>query len=187
MTRLIIDTQKLIQNVKKVFAQTKDFKYKMAITKGNGYGHSTEIATKTFIKAGFRLFGLARFSECLETHKIVKGDKRIKIFALSIVEPEDVAECIKKGFIIPITSIEQIQLYIKQKTIKGLQVQIVFNTGMNRIGFNDKAKIAEAYKLLVKHQAKIVGIFSHIFKNDDIKVSTAQFDKFEEFLTVIPN
>jgi alanine racemase len=187
MTKLIVDTKKLKENAKKVLAITSDFKYKIAVTKGNGYGHSTKLATKAFVKAGFNMFGLARFSECLETYEVVKKDKKIKIFSLSVIEPEHIEECIDKGFIVPITSLEQIQLYIQNKTIKGLNVQIVLNTGMNRIGFNNKEFIAKAYDLLVRYKAKIVGIFSHIFENDDIALSTAQFDKFEELLEAIPN
>jgi alanine racemase len=187
MTKIIVDTKKLINNCKRVLKATKDYKYKIAVTKGNGYGHDTKIATKAFLKAGFKIFGLARYSECLETYEVVKGMKDITILSLSVVENENIKNCIKYGFIIPITSIEQIESYIQQKTIKNLKVQIALNTGMNRIGFNDKQKLLQAFNMLNKHGAEIVGVFSHVFENDSVELSIKQFDKYEELISIIPN
>jgi alanine racemase len=125
-SKVLINTKKIADNCKFVTSKMiKEFKYKIAVVKGNAYGHGVENIVPIAIKNGFNLLAVARTSECVEVYNILKRykkEKAIKIICLSIIEDIDIPLCIKYGFIIPISNLEQVKHYVKLN-VKGLNVQ----------------------------------------------------------------
>jgi alanine racemase len=125
-SKVLVNVKKIADNCKFVTSKMiKDFKYRIAVVKGNAYGHGVENVVPVAIKNGFNLLAVARVSESVEVYNVlkkIKKEKEIKIIILSIIDDIDIPLCIKYGFIVPISNLEQVKHYAKLN-VKGLNIQ----------------------------------------------------------------
>jgi alanine racemase len=124
MTKLLVNITKIERNIKYINNAIKDFKYKIGVAKGNGYGHDSRIIIPLLVKNGCNVIALARMDECIECYEILKQlkkEKQIIIFCLGIVDDEEVKSALKYGITIPVSNIDQAKRYAKMN-IKNLKV-----------------------------------------------------------------
>jgi alanine racemase len=184
MLNLIIDKTKIIKNIKKIeqFTSKYNFDYKFYVVKSNAYGYGLKEIVKILLEQKCTRFAAARIEEALQIRAI---SKTAEIMILGVIDDENINIAINNKFYIPICNNDQLQKYLSMN-IKNLRCELAINTGMNRIGFNNKIDLLNAYNCMKKNGAKIVGIFSHFFNTSDIEISKKQADMFNEFVQYIP-
>jgi alanine racemase len=122
-TRLEVDTKQILKNLKFVNNTIlKDFKNKVAVVKGNGYGHGTEIITKLAVQGGATVLAVARIVEAEHVTAVLKSmNKKLPILCLGIIDKEEVPIALKLGVTIAVGNLEQVKQLAKLN-IKGLKV-----------------------------------------------------------------
>ncbi|GHU49667.1 hypothetical protein FACS189459_1840 [Bacilli bacterium] len=83
---------------------------------------------------------------------------------IGTIQKEDIEIAKTNDIIVPITSLEQANI-LANENIEGLRIQYKINTGMNRMGFNNKNDISEAYKIMTNKKVVTMGVYSHIYDN----------------------
>lgn len=145
-----------VLNIKKKF---NNYKYYIGVVKGNAYGHGYEIAN-TLIKNGINYLAVSDFDEALKLKEVLKYDTPILI--MTPIDLECLDECIKNNFTIIISSYEFYQQL--KKTNKKIKIHLALNTGMNRLGINNKTEVDEIYQDLMRNDSLITleGIYTHM-------------------------
>ena len=160
-TYIEIDTKTLKENVEKIIKKRPNYDYYVAVIKGKAYGCGYEVA-KYLIDTKINYFAVATLNEALEVRKYINKD--FPVMCLQPVELNDIKLCIKENITITIPDYEYYKELTKIKSNKKLKIQIKLNTGMNRIGINNKEEVKLVYDDLItnkKHSIELEGIYSH--------------------------
>lgn len=158
-TYVEIDVSKIKNNVKTIL-KTYNYQYYIGVVKGNGYGHGAYIA-KSIVEAGLNYLAVSTLDEVLEIRKYVA--KNIPILCLQPIEIKNLDLCLKNNVVITISSYNYFQELIKVETIKGLKVHLKLDTGMNRLGINNKEEVDLIYNYFQKNnEIKLEGIYTHL-------------------------
>ena len=64
-------------------------------------------------------------------------------------------------------------------------MHVKINTGMNRLGVNNKKEFNAIYQMIKNSNLKLEGIYTHIYNANDNKATENQFKKFEEIVSDI--
>ena len=181
-TYVEIDVSKIKNNVKTIL-KTFNYQYYIGVVKGNGYGHGAYIA-KSIVEAGINYLAVSTLDEVLEIRKYVA--KNIPILCLQPIEIKDLDLCLKNNVVITISSYNYFQELIKVETIKGLKVHLKLDTGMNRLGINNKEKVNLIYDYFQKNnEIKLEGIYTHLATTG---ISDNRWDKqIQKFKFLISN
>ena len=171
-TYVEINLKNLKYNVKTLINRYKNYHYYFGVIKADCYGHNDIETVKTIIESGCNYLAVATLEEALEIRKHIK---KIPILCLGIIDQKYIKECIKKNIAITISSLD----YLKElKPNKKLKTHIKINTGMNRLGINNKDEFNKVYKIL-KDNFYLEGIYTHIFNPNNKKDTNTQFKTFE--------
>ncbi|MDD4815692.1 MAG: alanine racemase [Clostridia bacterium] len=177
----IIYKKKLLKNFESL--KSKNI---CAMVKANAYGCGLETICKTlFGKAKF--FGVANLQEALQIREF---DKYTPILIVGILS--DFLTAIDNNISVTIDNINQIEniikLYKDNYIIKKIKIHIKINSGMNRLGINNKKELKNIFKLIKNNKFFIFeGIFSHFSTADcDIVFFNKQLKLFKEFVDLIP-
>lgn len=154
-TYVEIDLEALSQNVKNIIKKY-DYKYYIGVVKGNAYGHGYGIID-TLIESGINFLAVANLDEALEIRKI---NKDIKILCLEPIDKKYLDICSKENVSI---MIDDYEYYNEIKDLKlNLNLHLKIDSGMNRLGFNNKEEVDKFYKdLKNKKNFHLEGIFTH--------------------------
>lgn len=154
-TYVEIDLEALSQNVKNIIKKY-DYRYYIGIVKGNAYGHGYGII-ETLIEAGINFLAVANLDEALEIRKI---NKDIKILCLEPIDKKYLDICSNQNISI---MIDDYEYYNEIKNLHfNLNLHLKIDSGMNRLGFNDKEEINYFYKDIMKRKNfHLEGIFTH--------------------------
>ena len=153
-------------------------KYSVAIVKGNAYGHGYGII-ETLLENGINFLAVANLDEALEVRKI---NKKVGVLCLEPVPLEYLDICSKENISICVTNLNYYE-ELKNKNLK-INIHLKIDSGMNRLGLNNKDEINYIYNDL-KKQKKIYleGIFTHFATSGVFdKNYDNQLEKFK-FLT----
>ena len=93
-------------------------------------------------------FAVATLNEALEVRKYINKD--FPIMCLQPVELNDIKLCIKENITITIPDYEYYKELTKIKSNKKLKIQIKLNTGMNRIGINNKEEVKLVQEIVLR-------------------------------------
>ncbi len=128
-----INLKNLKYNVEKLINKYSNYKYFFGVVKADCYGHNDICTVKTVIDAGCNYLAVATLDEALIIREELKD---IPILCLGIIDINYISICIEKNITITISSLE----YLKKLNILNnkLKVHIKVNTGMNRLGVNNK-------------------------------------------------
>ena len=184
-TYVEINLKNLYDNVSMLINRYKDYKYYFGVVKADCYGHNDIQSVETIIKAGANYLAVATLDEALIIRKKIKN---IPILCLGIIDIKYINLCIKHNITITISNIDYLTKIIKYKNLK---IHIKLNTGMNRLGINNKNEFNQAIKLINNSKLYLEGIYTHIYNACDDNLTLKQFSKFEEItqdtnLTKIP-
>lgn len=172
-TYVEINLNNIKYNVKKLIERYNEYKYYFGVVKADCYGHDDNKVVKTIIDAGCNYLVVATLDEALE---IRKEFNEIPILCLGIINPKYIDICILNNITITVNNYE----YLKKINVtnKNLKVHIKVNTGMNRLGVNNKDEFNKMYNE-IKNRFQLEGIYTHIYnpcnKNDTLK----QWEVFE--------
>lgn len=184
-TKAIIDLVTYKENLLKVKNALN--KKIMAIVKANAYGHGLVNISKEANEL-VDFFGVA----ILEEAAILRDNEIDKpILVLGYIDPDNIDYVAKNEIRVAIYSYEQWRNWSVRINKKSINNRVYFhlkiNSGMNRLGFKDRAELEKTLKEMISTQgAKVEGFFTHFATAD---VPGDQLIKKQEikFLEMIEN
>lgn len=175
-----INLNNLQNNVANIIQSNTNYHYYIGVVKADCYGHGIK-AISSIIKGGCNYLAVATLEEAVEIRKMYKD---IPILCLGNIYPTYLPICIKMRIAITINSLEYLKL-IKEELLKQLTVHIKINTGMNRLGINDKKELLKVISLLKENKCYIEGIYTHIYEASSKKNTNKQFQVFNDMINII--
>lgn len=179
-TYVEIDLKNIESNVKTLVTKYNNYTYHFGVVKADCYGHYSK-SVDAIIKGGCNYLAVATLDEALEIRERVTD---IPILCLGIIPIEHIEQCIKNNITITISNIDYLKKLV-QNEYDNLKVHIKLNTGMNRLGTNNREEFNEIYQTIKNSKLTLEGIFTHIYNPLDEKVTLKQINKFEEITTDI--
>lgn len=179
-TYVEINLKNLKYNVETLVNRYKDYKYYFGVVKADCYGHNDISTVKTIIDAGCNYLAVATLEEALYIRKEIKD---IPILCLGIIDTKFIPVCIDNNITITISNLD----YLSHINIKNsyLKVHIKVNTGMNRLGVNNREEFNKMYNLIKKNNYILEGIYTHIYNVADENDTLKQYNKFEKITSDI--
>ena len=179
-TYVEVNLKNIKYNVQSLIKKYDNYKYYFGVVKADCYGHNNIKVVKTIIDAGCNYLAVATLDEALEIRKELK---KVPILCLGIIDIKYIDTCIKNNITITISNLDYIKELPKLK--KKLKVHIKINTGMNRLGVNNKDEFNEIYNLISKKNLYLEGIYTHIYNPNNKKDTLNQYKKFEDITSDI--
>lgn len=173
-TFVIINIKNIMKNIKTLLNKYNNYKYHLAVVKADSYGHGCLEIVKNILKEKIDYLVVATLEEALE---IRREFKKIPILCLGLIKKENINICKKNNITITINNINYLK-DIENENLENLFVHIKINTGMNRLGINNKKDLLKAFKILKEKDVNIEGIFTHIYSPQNIESTNIQIDKF---------
>lgn len=183
-TYLEINLRNITNNVKTLIDKNSHYKYYFGVVKADCYGHGTKKTLPAIINGGVNYLAVATLEEALEVRRITS----LPILCLGIIPVKFVPICINNNITITISNINYLLEIIKLYTLrqlKNLKVHIKINTGMNRLGVNNKNDFNFIYQAVKKNEIILEGIYTHIYSPMNNMLTLEQFNKFEEITSDI--
>lgn len=178
-TYVEINLKNIENNVKTLINRYNDYKYYFGVVKADCYGHNGIETVETIIKGGCNYIAVATLDEALEIRKNIID---IPILCLGIIPVEYIEECVQNNITITVSNSDYLEKLIT-KMCDNLKVHIKINTGMNRLGVNNKTEFNEMYKLIKNSNLELEGIYTHIYNASDEAATLKQCEKFEEIIS----
>ena len=159
------------KNIENIIKFNNDYKYYIGVVKGNAYGHGLKVA-KWLIEGGINYLAVSTLDEALTIRNEVCKD--IPILILQPVDLEYIDICCKNDIAITISNYTYGKKLL-ELDIKNLKVHMKIDTGMNRLGLNDKEEINNLYKNIIESENIILeGIYTHL---STVGIVDNRFDK----------
>ena len=174
-TYVEINSNNLFNNIKKIINKYNDYNYYIAVVKASCYGHNNLDIIQKIIDAGCNYLAVATLDEALEIRNIYKD---IPIICLGIIPVGYLSVAKDNNITVTVNSFD----YAKN-LIKGIKAHIKVNTGMNRLGINNKEELEETFKLLSNNDINIEGIYTHLYEANNKDITNKQIDLFDSLLT----
>ena len=182
-TYIEINVDHLQHNVREIIRKYPEYQYYFGIVKGNAYGHSDKIA-KYLVECGINYFAVASLEEAMSLRK---DGITIPILCLEPMDIEFLDICINNNITITVHSMEYFKQLIQKEIQKPLKVHLKIDSGLCRLGFNNKDEI----KLVVDELRKkpnvfLEGIFTHFATDGIYDISwDNQMNSFHELTSEI--
>lgn len=178
-----INIDNLEHNVKEIIKKYPEYKYYFGVVKGNAYGHSSKIA-KYLIQSGINYLAVASLEEAIE---IRNDNVTAPILCLEPIDISHIEKCIEYNITITIHSFSYYQELTKKKLEKPLKAHLKIDTGMCRLGFNNKDEIKQVVEEIKNKENLILeGIFTHFATDGIYDISwDNQYAKFIELTSEI--
>jgi len=170
-----IDLSALRTNVAKLRSKTGPRAEIMAIVKANAYGHGVLPVAKALDEiAG--AFGVANLTEAVQLAEVIDPSR---IFILGAALPGERAEIVQRGFVPAVSSFEEAMVY-ERLARKPLPVNIPIDTGMGRIGIDERVAAKEIQEIAMLPRIEIRTISTHLPVSDEDDAFTSdQIARFE--------
>lgn len=180
-THVKINLDNIKNNITEIIKKYDNYDYYFGVVKGNCYGHGIQII-EALIKNGINYLAVSSLDEALEIREI---NKNIPILCLQPIDTEYLDICSKNNITITVHS----STYVKNiKNIDNpITVHIKIDSGMSRLGFNNKNELKKAISLLQKNNnINIEGIYTHMSTTgiNDI-YRKKQLNNFEDITSLI--
>lgn len=180
-THVEIDLDNIKKNINTIKKHYEDYNYYFGVVKGNCYGHGFNIIN-TLINNGINYLAVSSLDEALEIRKI---NKNIPILCLQPIDIQYLEICSKNNITLTVHSINYVQ---NLKNIdRPITIHIKIDSGMSRLGFNDKNELKNAIEVLKNNKnINIEGIFTHMGTTgiNDI-YRQKQLNKFNDITSLI--
>lgn len=171
-----INLKNIENNVKKLIYNNPDYQYYFGVVKADCYGHNSIETIKAILNGGCNYLAVATLDEALEIRNKIKD---IPILCLGIIPIEFIEECIINNITVTISNFEYLEKLCMNEC-KNLKVHIKINTGMNRLGTDNKEEFNKIYKKIKENNIVLEGIYTHIYNSSCNAETMEQFAKFEE-------
>ena len=176
-TYVEVNLENIKYNVETLINKYSGYKYYFGVVKADSYGHNDISTVKTIIDAGCNYLAVATLDEAMEIRSHIKD---IPILCLGIIDPKYIPVCIENNITITISNLE----YLK-KIDGNLKVHIKVNTGMNRLGVDNKDEFNLIYNLIKEKGMYLEGIYTHIYDPANVDTTNKQYSMFESITSDI--
>lgn len=192
LIKLEIYKDKIEKNLEKIKNINKNI---ICVLKDDAYGLGIENIFPILVENNCENFAVAYIEEAIKIRKLSRKykEKKINIMTLNYIETENIKEIIENDIEITIFNFYQWEKYLKEflKMNKKIKIHLKFNTGMNRLGF-DEEEIEKIYIKIKEMEEnsinfEIVSIFSHISDSENFKKIEKQINKYENILKKLNN
>ena len=177
-TYVEVNLKNIENNVKSLINKYNGYKYYFGVVKADCYGHNDIKVVETIIKGGCNYLAVATLEEALQIRRKIKD---IPILCLGIIPIEFIEECINNNITLTISNLEYLEKLVAKEHSK-LKVHIKINTGMNRLGTNNKQEFNKMYEIIKNSNLILEGIYTHIYNSSNQIDTAKQFAKFEEII-----
>ena len=181
-TYVEVNLDNISSNVSKIIDKYNNYDYYFGVVKADSYGHYSNKVVRSVVKGGCNYLAVSSLEEALEIRKEIRD---VPILVLGIVDLEYIDVCIKNKITITISSKEYVEMLVYYPDIEGLKVHLKVNTGMNRLGINNKDDFLLVYNALIENNVIVEGIFSHIFDPLNEENTNKQIELFREFSDLV--
>ncbi len=173
-TYMEIYLKNIKDNVKKIIAYLPKYKYYFGVVKADCYGHYDNKVVKQIIDGGCNYLAVSSLEEAL----MIRNDlKEIPILCLGIIDEKYIDICEKNNITITISSLKYLKNIVKKAI--NIKVHLKINTGMNRLGINNKEEVKEIVGIINNSNNVVLeGIYTHIYKAGDKEKTNMQINKF---------
>ena len=175
-----INLDTLSRNVTNILTKYNDYDYYIGVVKANAYGHGFGIVP-TLVKNGVNYLAVASTNEALAVRGFAE---KIPILIMEPVSFDELELCAKCDFTITISNFEYFERLneIYQNGDLCLKIHLKLDTGLNRLGIDDREKLDKVYQQLMKREDFFLeGVFTHLATtgvNDGL--FDRQVEKFHE-------
>lgn len=181
----VIDTKALCHNIKVLQNKFKPAKF-LAMVKADAYGHGI-FAVVPSIKELVDGFGVAFLNEAIDVKTALDSyDKKIVIME-GVFDEFEWRTALENGFDTVIHHEHQLDfaIHLSPKNPKDTTIWLKYNTGMNRLGFDDNS-IINACNRLTSIGYRVI-LTSHFACSDDKNspINSVQIDKFNRVLNTL--
>jgi len=186
-TILEIDLKALEHNFNVISSKLKPKTKFMAIVKAGGYGSGTLEIAKKLEAIGIDYFAVAFANEGIELRKA--GIKTPILVLLPQVESiKNLIDYNLEPGLYSFYFLESFIDYINNNDIKEYSCHFKINTGLNRVGFNEREIRSAVDKIKKCRPIKLAGIYSHLAATDDLnetKFTNSQINLFKKISSKI--
>lgn len=181
-----IDLDAIYQNIAGIKAFVGDKTKVLAVVKADAYGHGSIPVSKTALKAGASMLGVATVSEGIE---IQEGGVKAPILVLGPPVYEDCKQAIEREIRICAFTLGHMQFlsHIAKKLGKKAILHIKIDTGMGRIGVAHEEEFREILEWIQREPLlELEGIFTHFSDADNVDKSYTlwQNEQFERYIAI---
>lgn len=176
-TYVEINLENIKYNVKKLIEKLNEYEYHFGVVKADCYGHNDIKTVKAIVEGGCNYLAVATLDEALIIRKEIK---EIPILCLGIIDEEYIEESEKNDITITISSLEYLNRIINVSKNKSIKCHIKINTGMNRLGVDNKEEFNKIYDKINESNMILEGIYTHIYNAENKKDTFKQFEVFEK-------
>lgn len=153
-----VDIDKIQSNIKNITDYYNDYDYYFAVLKANAYGHGYKLA-KYLVDTKINYFAVSSLEEAMEIREDIKD---MPILILEPIKIEHLEICAINNITIMIPSLEYLKNILNIVLSKQVKVHIKLDTGMNRLGIDNKEELEEVYNLLQQNKVYFLeGIYTH--------------------------
>lgn len=189
MKKLIIETEKLAENIQNMKTFCKDNTI-FAVVKGDGYGLSLLSYARFLLKQGITHFAVSESMEAIA----LKSDEDFSLATVLLLTPENdpeiVKELLQKGVTLTVGATAHLELVAKvsEETQLAPNVHIKVDTGFGRFGFSyrNEKDILSAFNEHGK-TLNITGVFTHYSCSFEAKyqITKTQDERFDHILAQV--
>lgn len=179
-TYVEVNLKNIKYNVKTLVNKYNDYDYHFGVVKADCYGHNDISVVKTIIESGCNYLAVATLDEALTIRKEIKY---IPILCLGIIDVKYIPLCIENNISITISNLEYLNNI--NNCNADLKVHIKINTGMNRLGVNNKEEFNKIYNLVKQKNFILEGIYTHIYNASNKETTLKQYEQLEKITSDI--
>ncbi len=166
----LINLKKIENNVRTIVNSSNNYKYHIAVVKANCYGLGIK-CVKSILLGGANYLAVSSLDEALKIRRMTNT----RILVLEPIDIKYINKANKNNITLTISSLE----YLNKVKNKTFTCHLKINTGMNRLGINNKEELNKVYKIIKNSNITLEGIYTHIYKSSDSKITQKQFERFE--------
>nr|MBA2743951.1 alanine racemase [Chthoniobacterales bacterium] len=153
----------------------------LAVIKANGYGHGLSAVAKA-LSNDAQLFGVANVDEAIEARQAVPHP----IMILGPALASERAELVERKFIASVSGYDEARAFGDVAAETPAAVACVIDTGMGRMGMNEKDAVSELQKIAALPRLSIHSVSSHLPSADEDPDYTAeQLHRFAKLVAQI--
>lgn len=172
----VYDNYKLISN----FVKGKTV---IPVVKANAYGLGAKKITQFLHQNGVNYFAVATVEEALELRAV---SSTIDILVMGLINEEDFLTLSQNN--ITVTIPNQNLMNAACNVNLPMKIHLKVDTGMNRLGFNDKSDIINAFSRITQSRTlDLEGVFTHLATSDsNDSYAWNQIQTFKDTLDILP-
>lgn len=149
-----IDINVLKNNINNIKKEYPDYEYYFGVVKGNAYGHGYYIVN-SLIESGINYLAVSSLEEALS---IREHNKEISILVLEPINIKYLNICIENNITITLSDYDYYKELINYQDLSKFKIHLKIETGMNRLGLDNKDNINE---IVNDNNLNIEGIYTH--------------------------